>query len=400
MTATRNERLLLAGDGLSAFGSWIDFLAILTLAAYQFHVTSYEMAVVSAAGLLPGMLLSPWIGRLCDTRNPRNVLILSIAGRVLATAGILLCHDFGLFLALVGLRSVFASVAPPAINVMAVNCVAADRRPRFYSVLNVLNNSAKVLAPAIGTVSTSLANESFALAMSLGFSLGALVVFGCMRLLDKSADAGKASPTAPTVSNKPQMTPLIWVAATCAFFIFMVNNLMPLVLQQSGFDKALLGVLVSCSGAGNILSGLWLAKRAASHAPRGDIGELVLPAMLQALGFGAMGYLLWSKPSHAAVMLPVLFFVIGTFSARYAIAMNVHVATHFAGAVGRVWGVLGAWQNAMILVAPLIGAAMLDALGAGWLFAFATGSALVSFALFYTLRAGGMPRLQVSGSPS
>lgn len=32
MTETRDERLLLAGDGLSVFGSWIDFLAILTLA--------------------------------------------------------------------------------------------------------------------------------------------------------------------------------------------------------------------------------------------------------------------------------------------------------------------------------------------------------------------------------
>ena len=53
----------------------------------------------------------------------------------------------------------------------------------------------------------------------------------------------------------------------------------------------------------------------------------------------------------------------------------------------------------MILVAPMIGAAVLDALGAGWLFAFSTGSALLSFTLFYALRAGGMPRLQVSTLP-
>ena len=227
-------------------------------------------------------------------------------------------------------------------------------------------------------------------------------MFACIRLATKpaDADAGQASPTTPTATRKPQLAPLIWVAATCAFFIFMVNNLVPLVLQQSGFDKALLGLLVSCSGAGNILSGLWLAKRAASHAPRGDIGELVLPATLQALGFGATGYLLWLKPLHADLILPLLFFVIGTFSARYAIAMNMHIATHFAGAIGRVWGVLGAWQNAMILVAPMIGAAVLDTMGAGWLFAFATGSALASFALFYALRAGGMPRLQVSTLPT
>ena len=43
----------------------------------------------------------------------------------------------------------------------------------------------------------------------------------------------------------------------------------------------------------------------------------------------------------------------------------------------------------MILVAPMIGAAVLNALGAGWLFAFSTGSALLSFGLFFALRAGG-----------
>ena len=53
----------------------------------------------------------------------------------------------------------------------------------------------------------------------------------------------------------------------------------------------------------------------------------------------------------------------------------------------------------MILVAPMIGAAVLDTLGAGWLFAFSTGSALVWFALLYALPAGGMPRLQVSTLP-
>ena len=106
------------------------------------------------------------------------------------------------------------------------------------------------------------------------------------------------------------------------------------------------------------------------------------------------------KPAYADLILPLLFFVIGTFSARYAIAMNMHIATHFSGAIGRVWGLLGAWQNAMILVAPMVGAAVLDAMGAGWLFAFATGSALASFALFYALRVGGVPRLQASTLPA
>ena len=396
MTRSRNEYLLLAGDGFSAFGSWIDFLAILTLAAYQFHVSSFQMASVSAAGLLPGMLLSPYIGRWCDRGNPKHLLMVSILLRVVATGAIIFCHDFTLFLGLVALRSVSTTVAPPAINVMAVRSIDAAGRPRFYSFLNVINNSAKVLAPAIGTVSSSLSSETVALSMSLLCSAASLVVFGFISIRPKA----ESSTSTTTVVKKesptgPNLLPLLWVATTCAFFIFMVNNLVPLVLQRSGFDKALLGLLISCSGAGNIVSGLWLAKQSSSAALRGDIGELMVPAMFQAIGFGLIGIALKTQPERAAEILPVLFFLIGTFSARYAIAMNVHVASHFTHAVGGVWGTIHAWQNAMILVAPMIGAVVLDAMGAGWLFVFSTGAASISFAVFYGLRTMGMPRLQV-----
>jgi MFS family permease len=256
MKPNRNAILLLAGDGLSAFGSWVDFLAILTLAAYQFHVSPYDMAAVSAAGLLPGILAAPAIGRWCDRANPQRILLQSIMARVATTGAILFCHDYTVFIALVGLRSVFATVAAPAINVMAMRCVAPAERPRFYSVLNVLNNTAKVLAPAIGTVSSSLTSEAVALGMSLVLSAASACAFAFIRLTPATKpSAAKAEPEPASIAP-PDLLPLIWIAATCAFFIFMVNNLVPLVLAQSGFDKSLLGLLVSSSGAGNILSGL------------------------------------------------------------------------------------------------------------------------------------------------
>lgn len=397
MTKNRNRLLLLAGDGLSAFGTWIDFLAILTLAAYQFHVSPYQMAVVSAAGLLPGILAGPFIGRLCDRGNPKQILLASIVLRVAATGAILFCHDYLLFVALVGVRSAFATVAPPAINVMAVRSVESTDRPRFYSILNVLNNSAKVLAPAIGTVSSSLASEAVALVMSLTFSAASFVTFAFIQIAAKEpAPTSTGNTSAPIEAPSLSLVPLLWVATTSAFFVFMVNNLVPLVLQQSGFDKALLGLLVSSSGAGNVLSGLWLAKRAATKSMRGELGEMLLPAMLQAIGFGAIGVLLWLKPSNGAAILCALFFAVGTFSARYAIAMSVHVAAHYSESIGTVWGVLQSWQSATILVAPLVGAAVLNSAGPSALFALATASALLSFTMLFALRKVRALHLQVS----
>ena len=155
MTLNRDCFRVLAGDGISAFGAWIDFLAVLTLAARQFQVSPLQMVAVSAAELLPGILAEPALRRWCDTGDIRQILQGFIALRLLAAGALLFCQDHPLFVLLVGLRSVFVSVAAPAINVQAMRVTRLNEQPRFYALLNVINNSAKVLAPALGAVSIS-----------------------------------------------------------------------------------------------------------------------------------------------------------------------------------------------------------------------------------------------------
>ena len=158
MTPDRDAFRVLAGDGFSAFGAWIDFFVILTLAAWQFQVSPLQMAAVSAGGLLPGSLAGPALGRVCDKGDKgdtRQILQDSIATSLLATSAILFCQDYLLFALLIGLRSVFASVAAPAINAQAMRVTGLKERPRFYAQLNVIDNSVKVLAPALGAVSSS-----------------------------------------------------------------------------------------------------------------------------------------------------------------------------------------------------------------------------------------------------
>lgn len=399
--STRNGKpaiFLLVGDGLSAFGTWIDFLAILTLAAYQFHVTPYQMALVSAVGLLPGILAASSIGKLCDRANPKHLLLLSIGFRVVATAGILFCSDFIVFVALVGVRSVFTTVAGPAINVMAMRTIEASERTRFYSLLNVLNSTAKIIAPAMGTVSSSLASETLALLMSATFSAASLVAFAFVRIEPRAAKQPHSRRQERAVSEVPNLLPLVWVAATYAFAVFMVNNLFPLVLQQAGMDKSLLGVLISCSGAGNILCGLWLAKRSAAAQLKGKVAEVIAPALWQSAGFGLIGVVLWAQlhlvTDHATWVLPLVFFAIGTVSARFAIALNVYMSSHYASAIGRVSGVVQAWQSCMIFVAPMMGAVVLDRFGGPALFWFSTGAATISFAVFWLVSAPLRRRLE------
>ena len=102
------------------------------------------------------------------------------------------------------------------------------------------------------------------------------------------------------------------------------------------------------------------------------------------------------QPTAILVSLELLAGIVDLPRVRYAIALSVHVAAHHAAAIGRAWGVVQTWQSAMILVAPLIGAVVLERWGPAALFAFAAASAVLSFALFQALRILGMPRLQAA----
>jgi predicted MFS family arabinose efflux permease len=374
-----NYRLLLAGDGLAAFGSWIDFLAILTLAAYQFKVNAFEMGVVSAASLLPGILLAKQVGRLCDRENSRNVLQLSIACRFILTCAIIFSAGAGfhIFLALVAVRSIFTSVTPPAINVVAVRSISEEDRPRFYSALNVVNNTAKIIAPAVGTIASSLSSETLALGISAVFSVGAFVTFAFLGPTPAPQDERSTEPSQETRRSSALAT-FIYIAASYAFFVFMVNNLVPLALQRAGFDKSLLGLLISASGAGNIVSGLWLARTSGPRAPK--LFNVVLPAVLQACGFLVIGLVLLHLRPLAPVLLCICFFIIGTFSARYAITCNVYLTSNYPSEIGATSSAIQAWQNAMILLAPLAGAFILERSSPGILFISAAAIGLCAFA--------------------
>jgi predicted MFS family arabinose efflux permease len=380
----KTKTLILLGDGLSAFGSWIDYLAILTLAAYVFHVNPYDMAVVAAAGLLPGILVSGRIGKLCDRRNPKTVLMVSLALRVLATVAVFYAHNYWLFLFAVAARSFVASASPIAINVLTVRVLEPSSRDSFFANLNVINSIAKICAPVLGAVTSSVANEGLALLLSGTLAAVALIAFSRIDNTPKSADNASVATTRGESSEDSSLVPIIATVSVYFFFVFMVNNLLPLILQSSGYDKSLLGVLVSCAGAGNVVTGLWLSKRSNTQLFKGKIGELAVPAAIQAVGFAALGWVVGTK-GLGYTLLPVVFFVTGMASARFSIAMSVFLSKRHAKRIGSASGQVQGAQNLMILLAPIVGAYILDKFGEAVLFWSAGMLALVGMGLILTL---------------
>ena len=142
MTPNSSALRVRAGDGFSAFGAWIEFAAILTLAAWQFQVSPLHRAAGSADWQLPGSLAGPAPGRWCS--DTKQILQASIALRLRATGALSFCQD-----------AVATSTSSSATNVTAASTASGastcndEREP--FGVMSAPRPTTYVVRPLRGS---------------------------------------------------------------------------------------------------------------------------------------------------------------------------------------------------------------------------------------------------------
>lgn len=362
---------LIAGSTLAGFGAWIDFLAILTLAAYEYKANAFLMALISALFLVPGMILAPRVGRWIDRSKPEPIMLGSLVLRSCATALLLLSPSVPLFCLLVAIRSVTTIPTDPASNALVTRLVRRDDVPRYFGVLGVLRNASKIAAPTIGAAIASRFGEGHAIDASIAITLSSVVLmFVALRGAAKAQATNRveqAPAQAPTSereatsdaapNNSALLKQLLWTVTIYAFMVFLINNQLPVLLRNAEFDKALLGVLVSCSGAGGILAATYMSRKGAAAAMGADpMRATIISVMATATCFVALG-LAFSLPTAVAPYVAgALFFCTGVFASIEAIRSNTVVVQEFSGTVGTVTATLQAYQSGAMLMAPWIAA--------------------------------------------
>ena len=371
----RRTLALLASSSLAGFGGWIDFLAILTLAAYAYQANAFVMALVSALFLVPAMLLGPRVGRWLDRSSPGALILAALALRTLATALLMLQPSLWVFCVLVGLRSAFTVPVDPAFNVLVSRVVASDQVPRYFGLLGLLRNGSKIAAPVLGTTIASLYGEGMALGLSVGMTIVAMVVaagvvFGTSKPAQDTAAtipaaAGPASsqgapagsPARPPTS--PLLAQLLFTVTVFAFMVFFVNNQLPILLRDGGFDKALLGVLVSSSGAGGILAAMYMMRNNAAVLAEDPMLATTVSVLAIAACFVLLGLAFLLPLSLATYAAGAIFFCTGIFASIEAIRSNTVVVQQFPDQVGEVSGTIQSYTSAAMLAAPWLAAAVI-----------------------------------------
>lgn len=385
----RAFRLLFGGQVISDLGDWLDFLALIALIVYAWKLGPSALAALSVAVALPFALIAPLSGVWADRLPRKTVMVAADLGRALVVFGLVFAPNLASILTLVFVRGVFSTFFGPARQATIAAVVPQDDLLAANSLSQLSFQLSKIIGPVLGGLLVAAVGPRAAFMVD---TMTFLVSAAFIVQLPKSASAAQMKEErevqAPNFWRELRegLSYLIHQRSLCMavasnslvmLIIFMFDSLGALALRELGIGEALFGFTIGSIGLGTAIGAIAIGQWGKRIHPfvtmaAGQIGGglvvalLGVAVMLHARGTGAwvMVYLLIGL-SAAAVFVP------------YGYVIQVETAPEL---LGRVFATAGGIQNAILLMAPPLGAVLAELWGVGFVFS-TVGIALVLLGL-------------------
>lgn len=298
---TNDFRRVLAGEGVSNFGSMLSRLALPWLATLALDATPLQMALLLVADVAAGAAGALFLGTLVDRLPKRSVMVgadLARAGVVGGLAALALAQWLSIGLlalaaALTGLASVAFELARSA---WVGQNVPLARRPARNAQLSAMGSASETLAFALGGWLYQLLGAVLALAVD---ALSYLVSAACLWGVRGGRGAGVAAAPVPrrrggfldeTLGGIAviRATPQLRALATLEILLALASSIagtsyMIYVARDLDVGTGALGLIFATGGLG-ALAGAALAPRLGQRVGSGR-------AMTIGLALGALGAL-------------------------------------------------------------------------------------------------------------
>ncbi|MCU0514864.1 MAG: MFS transporter [Anaerolineae bacterium] len=289
----------LVGTAMAQFG--------LTIWAYQLTGQATALALAAFFNFVPVLLVTPFAGALVDRWNRKLVMALSDLGAGLATVAVFLLYAAGsleiwhLYAAGV-VTGAFQAFQFPAYS--AAISLMLDKKDygRASGMLQLAEGASGILAPPLAGFLLALIQLQGVLLIDIVTFIIALLALWAVPIPQPARD-----PAAPHAQNT------LWQDAAFGFryifarpsllglqSVFFCINLLgsfigvlitPMILERSGQNEALLGLVLSAAGIGGVVGSLWMSVRGGT--PRrvdGVLGGMLLSSLfgvvLMSLGSG------------------------------------------------------------------------------------------------------------------
>lgn len=271
---SRNYQLFFGGQGLSLIGTWMTQIATVWL-VYQLTNSALMLGVVGFIGQIPSFVLAPFGGVLVDRRSPHRILLTTqvlAMMQSLALAALTLTGTIQIWhiLALSLFQGLINAFDAPARQTLVRDIV--DRREDLASAIALnssLVNGARLVGPAIAGVIIARIGTGYCFLLDGVSYIAVIAALLAMRLRSRPIlQADAASPLQRIregfeyAFGFPPIRDVLLLLATFSLFAMSYTTLVPIYATQILHgDAHTLGWLMSASGIGALMGGIYLSSR-------------------------------------------------------------------------------------------------------------------------------------------
>jgi MFS family permease len=384
----RQFRLLFGGQVVSNLGDWLDFLALVVLIAYVWHMGAAALAALAVVVAVPWIVVAPFVGPLADRWPKKTVMIGADLARAAAVVGLIFAPNLAVLLVLVGIKTVFSTLFAPAEEATIRFTVPDEELHAANALSHFVGQATKVVGPALGGLLVGLTNPRVAFGVDAAtFLASALILSRMTRVeagVDDRTDDGDPDEDEEELgywqemreglthilSRRALMLGIFGMAAA-TFLLVAFDTLSPLAFLQLGATKAEFGLAIGAVGLGGVVGAVLVGRYG------GDANPFVLMGASELVVGGLVALVGWGLLSHADLppltWVPVLL-VVGLAAAGVLIAAPTIIQLETPPQMmGRVSASAGAVPTVFQVFAPIVGAAVASWRSVGFVFAAAGG---------------------------
>ncbi len=385
---------LWVGQTISTLGSHVGGGAIRFTAILLLGATPIQLGILSAAALVPTLLLGLFAGVWVDRLPRRPILMVADIGRAVLLLSVPLAYLLGslrieqlyVVVALMGALSVFFEVA---YHSLLPSVVRRDQLVEGNSKLGISDSVAEIVGPPLGGTLVQLISAPFAVLIDAVSFLGSAVAIWRIRAVETVAESKHARESVVrellegvrAVVQAPVLRALLGAAVTQNLAGSIIGTLYDLYLiRELGLSPALVGLTIGAGGVG-ALFGAMITERVVGRFGLG-------PTMIGTRVVGLIGLLIPFARGPVSVALAMVMlaqladvamaiYLINTLSLRQSVTPD-----HLLGRVNASF-------NVVVTTAGLIGALLAGVLaqmiGVRWAIALGVlGVSLSALWLYYS----------------
>jgi MFS family permease len=360
---------------LSSFGDYFDFIAMMLLVGYVWHLSPIVLALFPIMYALPGMLFGQFTGVLADRANKLKIMIICDLLRAVLTVALIFSPNAWVAYVLLFARGTAGVFNSPANQALTRQVVAEEHLLKATTYNSSVFQFSKIFGPFLGGTIAAATTPSICLVVNaVSFVVSALILLTLSQTVEVRQTESKRTKKAPFFEMWREGWKALFsnrLVFSCTLFYLITMCVMQIVESQyttlfrdlAPDRMELRGWFTSSIGLGSFASVMTLNR----------MNHLKKPGIVLGIGallVGVMYVFVGRFTPQTSSFWPLLGGCIGGIGAGITMSGFMYLVQSKTPkeAMGRVFGILMTLFNMIVIIGPLLGGSIIMTTGAGIVF--------------------------------